>query len=1756
MSADTPAPPAPPPAPPWRPGTYADFLGRMLADGPVRTVPVPGGGTAVPLAPLNVRAPGDFGVALLGAWAVVGDVLCFYQERILDEGFLRTATEPRSIRELLRLTGYSPNPGVAASTALAFTVAAAPGASAGLVVPAGSAAQSVPGAGETPQVFETSADLLARPEWNALPARVKVRTVAQALSAGAASLRLAGTGAALRPGDPLLLDDAAGPAWSLALVQTAQADAKHGCTRVTLGEPAQGGVPGPLADPRAVAFRKRLSLFGHRAVPWAQAPDTARRAAMDPAGGVFRLDPADPAWRGANAGLPMAEVRAVLAPSTGPWLAAVAGAGVYASTDGGASWAPAGTGMPRAEVHALAEGPRGALYAGAAGGNVYRSRDGGASWNAVAARTLVRVDAPAPAPGTTPAPGVDPAPAPGKVLGAVSARLPATLVRSLLAWTESDGSVTLAAGTDSGVYTASDGTGAWAALNAVAGQEKGAGGLADTAVFALARDGSGTLLAGTTAGVFRQRKGASPEHGSEWTPANWNLPGTDPHSGFGTLAAAALVVGRDPGAGPAPPAGGAGPSAHSPAAGAPADLANRIRWIDSIRHADPSPTPSPTSPPPAPSPATPASTESTASTQSAGPADSTASTEPTASIEPTESAGSTVSKGSAETDAAAEAWWIATAEGVWRGDPVRKTWTKASEGLPAGPAGTRAARALAGGGDALAAGTAGGVFHSADGGRSWTETAPTPHVAPLPPARATGRGPAPPGLNNPDVRALSGTPGGVLLAATPFLGFIDPATGGPQAEWPRFGVSGRTVDLDGRQAAVVAGSRIALWQGTVDGGSQSALATVLEAEVTRRADFGLEGTVTRLTVSPDVPCGRFDPRAARVFAAPDDLPLDARTVPDPTPVAGTLIPVHAAGPALPPGQALVVTGARSRVALVPRAGVLRLGDGGPAPAGLAAQDVRVLAFGPAGALWAGTAAGVFVLPQPHGLSPTGWLDRFGGTAPRDVRALVFTPEGDALAATGGGAYRSAAAVAAWALEPGLPTAGVTALARMPDGTLWIAGPAGAFVRPAHGDGWRPGPPGLTATAVALAPGPGGTLYAGTDTGVFRLPPGAPAWKGFSPGLANTEVGTLAAGADGTVYAGTAGGGVFATRAGEDGWRPLARGSLGNADVRALAAAPDGGVYAGTYGGGAWHLAAAASAWRALPSGAASHVATLALEADGTPWAGCGAAPVLVSADGLATRELPLGPRAATLPLSAAGDLDGSAAPDGDRGGIAESLALALRARGVAVDVAACVEVRARGSAWTLVQPAGPAFLDLQPTGIEVRIPVSLPVLAAAPAPLARTGAVEGTAGGAALVACSVVLEDGFAGTLHARVDEAFPQPSAPGDAAVSERAAAAPVPGATDVVCLAAPLAGIYDPATVRVAGNVAAATQGATVPDEVLGSGGPGTGSPRFALKRPPLTYTPAPTPTGGAATLTVRVNGAAWTEVGALLPQPPDARVYQVLTGLDGAATVAFGDGVNGARPPTGHENVHAAYRTGTGASGNVEAGQVSVLRSRPAGVRAVTNPLPGSGGIDPEGAGNARTAGPVRLRALGRVVSVRDYADFALAFPGIARARADQLPGAGAPLVVTVAAAGGAAPDPGVLRELAASIAANRLNPVPFRVLPPDPLWFQLRARLAVAPAYERGAVASAAGAALREAYARDRRGFAQPVLLAEIITLVQRVEGVAALEPDALFVTGLAPRVHPRLEAAPARRDPDTGLPRGAQLLLPHPALGFTLTPVAP
>jgi predicted phage baseplate assembly protein len=124
------------------------------------------------------------------------------------------------------------------------------------------------------------------------------------------------------------------------------------------------------------------------------------------------------------------------------------------------------------------------------------------------------------------------------------------------------------------------------------------------------------------------------------------------------------------------------------------------------------------------------------------------------------------------------------------------------------------------------------------------------------------------------------------------------------------------------------------------------------------------------------------------------------------------------------------------------------------------------------------------------------------------------------------------------------------------------------------------------------------------------------------------------------------------------------------------------------------------------------------------------------------------------------------------------------------------------------------------------------------------------------------------------------------------------------------------------------------------------------------------------------------------------PQDRSFVTATDQDGTTRVIFGDGVRGARPPTGSENVLARYRSGQGRSGNVAAGRITIATSRPLGVAEVTNPVPATGGADPEDRDVVRRNAALGVQALDRLVSVSDYADFAAAFAGIGSAVAAEL------------------------------------------------------------------------------------------------------------------------------------------------------------------
>ena len=310
---------------------------------------------------------------------------------------------------------------------------------------------------------------------------------------------------------------------------------------------------------------------------------------------------------------------------------------------------------------------------------------------------------------------------------------------------------------------------------------------------------------------------------------------------------------------------------------------------------------------------------------------------------------------------------------------------------------------------------------------------------------------------------------------------------------------------------------------------------------------------------------------------------------------------------------------------------------------------------------------------------------------------------------------------------------------------------------------------------------------------------------------------------------------------------------------------------------------------------------------------------------------------------------------------------------------------------------------------------------------------------------------------------------------------------------------------------NVAPASHGESVA-QILGAGNAATPFQRFELKQLPLTFRAAATELGAASELTVRVDDIAWKVRDTLFGAGPRDRVFTLSSDEQGHTFVQFGDGVRGARLPSGVNNVRGRYRKGLGAGGNVAAESLTQLTTRPLGVKGVSNPRPAEGGTDPEEADQARQSMPLMTRTLGRAVSVLDYEDFARAYSGIAKARAQVLQlQTGPTVVITIAGPGGTAisPDSPIWINLGAALAASGDPYVAVRLLTYRASPFHIGLKFKRDQDYEARQVRGAVESALRVHFGFDARDLGQPVHQSDVIAVAQGVPGVVAVDLDLLY-----------------------------------------------
>jgi hypothetical protein len=313
------------------------------------------------------------------------------------------------------------------------------------------------------------------------------------------------------------------------------------------------------------------------------------------------------------------------------------------------------------------------------------------------------------------------------------------------------------------------------------------------------------------------------------------------------------------------------------------------------------------------------------------------------------------------------------------------------------------------------------------------------------------------------------------------------------------------------------------------------------------------------------------------------------------------------------------------------------------------------------------------------------------------------------------------------------------------------------------------------------------------------------------------------------------------------------------------------------------------------------------------------------------------------------------------------------------------------------------------------------------------------------------------------------------------------------------------------VLGNVALMTQGSTVVESPLGSGDQSQANQVFTLHQKPTTHVhDASGTTGVANTLQVFVGDEEWTEVESLAESGPGDHHVMVTIDEDQKMSFMGGDGRHGAAFPTGSNNITVRYRTGLGAAGNVAVNSISVLAAPLPFVQSSRNPVAANGGADAQALETTRQMAPVTVRTLDRAVTVQDYKELALSYPGIDKANARLIRKDGRPVIDLVVATTGGMPLNTVMRDALTAFLQARSAPdhlVLIRDYTPVAIRLSLEAH--ISPAFLRAEAGVRIQKALSTGLAEDgslgyfhfdKRGLGESLYLSDIYALAESLKGV--------------------------------------------------------
>jgi len=1709
--------------------------------------------TVRPLAGTNHDPRTNWLISLIDAWAIVGDILMFYQDRIVNEGYLGTACEAFSLDQLTRSIGarrggappltnevakkVSPaeppakvtivtrapaipsqlrqpfpsvrppgaatavplpvvdprrdyevaiDPGAAAVTDMVFQVTPQRATQGRALVRAGTAIRSHRVDGGAPLLFETSIDLDARLEYNAMKPPLTERQVEPALTCDSIGLAIEGTSSGLQPGDHVLIigdlqaTEAAPPktAWLFGPICTVEPNRALGTTLLTWSAPGGGLNAASLGDGRLTGlqvfgFGKTLAPFGEDAKPLEDAP-LATQVALSTSGGVAHFCPKSRRWERVIEGLPPRSLSACAITSDGTWW--IGGAFGAASCDSGArGWSVKNAGLGSAEVIRFAVGADGATWVATSSGQVSRTAAYAKGWSSIAGSFML-VSAPEPKRDAS-APQLVP----------VKTSLPRTPVTSVQPFEPSSNA------------TSSD------------------------------TSPAPSVLVATGLGIY-----GNPLDGKGWLPIDPRVTAEAGTSNFSAPMIDLCVL-------PARIDSGGSPNGYAVAA--TTDELYVFSWY---------PLPAPAVVPPAVVAASGAGRGAGAAPPGLPPlgkyAPPPGELRQILFIEPPDSVALMVltSEGafiwrpsSASAGAAAPGSFVALTSGLDSGSKLKS--------VAAVPPNART--------------PLGGVAVGNDGAKVWVlkEDAPDgwqwQELPGFPGAAETASH-----ASFDVATTIAVGPSGDLLATAPLVladGWPDFRVVESSDEAPR---GPRTwIDVDSKPLEIAPRS----WVVATSSG-RARVFSLRETDLVQRSGttaFGQPGRAFRLLLDdldPDA-TETFDPRTTDVLVRSFALPVARRTLSDLQPISGDRLELdgleRASGADLAHGPRLLAfTGQRPRLCVTlagglyasPRSATGRSGSNGWREGGFGFQTVSAI-LSSGGELWVATDTGVSAR-----LADGKWEDRSAGLGASAGKPRISAFSGGQLvfAATSAGLYRWETAQSSWAPVVEVEAPLSLAVSTSGGATRWWVGTAASGLWSSR-DGKTfslvANAQALVATRIDALAALDGALFVGTPQGTY-LCAAAENAEGIAPPRLIAPVAAVAlAATPSTLLAGTDGNGVWTIESAGSAPRYRAAGLAG--ERVAVLAHDEQGWLAGT--GGGLFASADTEAWVPLPLGVPTTVLALALDGGSTLYVGTAVSAELRSRAGTVSGELRF-----SVVMSVPGV---PLLPAVRQELVTASLRRLFDDAGQKLPDDAELSTLEQGQRWLLSSKADPS------AAVYVLSCSALGRLMVVQVHTTPTLCGGWPTGGPSSYYDVELADVEVEGTLTIGPGQWVLRPPLPGDESVSEvrriQSVSHDAQRGVNEVRLEGALASAYARRTLSVSGNVVRASQGETINAEILGSGDSGVPNQRFQLKRAPLTFLPVPPPEYRRSTLKVSVAGMAWQEIDDLTRAERDDRVYSVVIDHEGRATLTFGDGVHGARLPSGIHNVLATYRVGLGAQGDVAAGTLDVLLSPPPGIRSVTNPIPATRGVDPASAETIRNTVPRSLLTGNRVVTMADAAALASSYPGVREAVVAAVKSPrGSLLQVSVAF------DSTVTREeheprcsaLALALRKAQAQPAPrLMVGVAEPCYFGLEVEIFTqtsAPA----AIAARAFEALFARFSPSAARIGEDVRASEVEAILQAIHGVAGCKLKAFTASAAHTPVDPRsLKATPAHYDAarTCSVPANLLVLTPPSKQSSTFEPPA-